>query len=65
MDAGIGPAKSDIKVLNEGKMLLDTHFFAAHKLIQKQFHLDGCQSTLLYMPKQWVFHCLWKSIYLI
>ena len=46
---GMGP---DIKVLNEGKMLLDTHMFAAHKLIQKQFHLDGCQSTLLCQKKK-------------
>ena len=30
----LGLTKSDIKVLNEGKMLLDTHIFAAHKLIQ-------------------------------
>ena len=43
----LGLTESDIKALNEGKMLLDTHMFAAHKLIQKQFGLDGCHSTLL------------------
>ena len=43
----LGLTKSDIKVLNEGKMLLDTHIFASHKPIQKHFHLNGCQSTLL------------------
>ena len=43
----LGLTKSDVKIINDGKMLLDTHMSAAHKLIRKQFCLDGCHGTLL------------------
>ena len=36
----LGLTESDIKVLNEEKLLLHTHIFTTHKVIQKQFHLD-------------------------
>ena len=51
----LGLRPSDIEHLQNGKMLEDTHMFAAQNVIQQQFpQLQGCQSTLLCQNKQFV-----------